>query len=129
MLFGFSLLAAIAWWLHARKHGLGWTAWTGGTGQIIAAVFAAAGVVLAIIGVAMPTAVSRPVYVAWMSATIPLGIIMSTIMLTLLFVFLLPVFSVIVRMGDPLRKKLGGATYWEDYKHYEPTLERMARPF
>lgn len=129
MLFGFSLLAAIAWWLHARKHGIGWTAWTGGTGQIVAAVLVAAGVVLAVVGVLCPVAISKPVYVGWMSLTIPIGMVMSTIMLTLLFVILLPIFSLIVRTGDPLRKKLGGATYWEDYKHYDPTLERMGRPF
>jgi hypothetical protein len=41
----------------------------------------------------------------------------------------LPLFSLIVRFGDPLRKKLGGATYWEPYRPHEPTLERMRRPF
>ncbi|MEK7710827.1 MAG: hypothetical protein AAB341_02930, partial [Planctomycetota bacterium] len=64
-----------------------------------------------------------------MTATAPVGIVMSTILLTMLFMLILPVFSLIVRMGDPLRKKLGGATYWEDYKAHEPTLERMRRPF
>ena len=129
MLLGFTVIAGIVWWLYARKHDLAMTTWNGGGGQILAAVLFGLGVVLGVVGLAMPTSVSKPVYVAWMSATIPVGVVMSTVMLTLLFVILLPVFSLIVRMGDPMRKKLGGATYWEDYKHYEPTIERMARPF
>jgi hypothetical protein len=71
----------------------------------------------------------RKLFVGWMTLTIPIGIVVSTLMLTLLYVVLLPIFSLIVRRKDPLRKKLGGTTYWEDYKPHEPTLERMQRPF
>ncbi len=65
-----------------------------------------------------------------MSLAVPLGIVMSTIALSILFFVLLPVFSLIVRRSDPLRKKITrSGTYWEDYKHYEPTLDRMQRQF
>ena len=67
-----------------------------------------------------------------MSVTVPIGIAVSTVLLTVLYFVLLPVFSVIVRFGDPLRKKLsrGGAeSYWEDHKPYEVTLDRMERLF
>ena len=91
---------------------------------------------LALLGLAMcglcrlsPTA-ARPVYIAWMTVAVGVGTVVSTILLTLLFVFLLPVFSIIVRLGDPLRKKRKPhGTYWEDYKPHEPTIERMKRPF
>jgi len=86
------------------------------------------GVGLCVIGIAAPS-IARPVYVAWMTATVPIGIVMSTVLLTVLFVFLLPLFSVIVRRGDPLRKKLGASSYWEDYRSQEHTLERMRRLF
>ena len=64
-----------------------------------------------------------------MRTTVPVGTVMSTVLLTAVFVVVLPLFSIVVRLGDPLRKKLGGATYWEDYKPYEHTLDRMRRLF
>ena len=74
--------------------------------------------------------VAKPVYVVWMTAAVAVGTVVSTILLTLLFTFFLPVFSIVVRLGDPLRKKLKPeGTYWEDYKPHEPTIERMKRPF
>ncbi len=72
---------------------------------------------------------ARPVYVAWMTVTVPIGLVMSTVLLTVLFVFVLPLFSLIVRWSDPLQKKLGASTYWEEYKPHEHTLERMRRLF
>ncbi|UCF32729.1 MAG: hypothetical protein JSV78_10385, partial [Phycisphaerales bacterium] len=73
--------------------------------------------------------VARAVYVTWMSIVVPIGIFVSTIVMTLLFVVVLPVFS-LIRFSDPLRKKLHKeGTYWEEAKPYEPTIERMTRPF
>jgi hypothetical protein len=73
---------------------------------------------------------AKPVYVGWMSVAVPIGLVMSTIMLAVLFFLLLPVFSLVVRWGDPLRKRIRrDGSYWEDYKPYEPTMDRMARPF
>jgi hypothetical protein len=74
-------------------------------------------------------ALGRKLYIAWMTLTLPIGIVMSTVLLSLIYFALLAPFSVIVRRKDPLRKKLGGPTYWEDYKPHEPTIERMRRPF
>jgi hypothetical protein len=68
-------------------------------------------------------------YVTWMRASTPIGLAMSTVLLSVLFLFMLPLFSLVVRLGDPLRKKLGETTYWEDYKPHEATLERMRRLF
>jgi hypothetical protein len=45
-------------------------------------------------------------------------------------VIVLPPFSLLVRRKDPLRRKrTKEGSYWEDYKPYEPTLERMKRLF
>lgn len=96
--------------------------------QMILIGIAVIGVAVGIAALASPT-MGRKLYIGWMTVTIPIGIVMSTIMLSLLYVFLLPIFSLIVRRQDPLRKKLGGSTYWENYKPHEPTLERMRRPF
>ena len=77
----------------------------------------------------MPRPSHRTRYVGWMSLVVPIGIFMTTIGMTLIFVIVLPVFS-LIRFSDPLRKKLHhGETYWEDPRPYEPTLERMTRPF
>jgi len=129
MLFGFGLLGAVLWVLHARKAELGLIAWDGRVAQIASIVMWAAGLFCWVISLAAP-AVAKPVYVGWMSVTVPVGLVMSTVMLTILFIVILPIFSLIVRMGDPLRKRLTpGGTYWEDYKPHEPSVERMRRPF
>lgn len=91
-------------------------------------VIAVLGPVVGVAAIASPAA-GRKLFVAWMTVMIPIGIAVSTVMLTVLYFVLLPVFSLIVRRKDPLRKKLGGTTYWEDYKPCEHSLERMQRPF
>jgi len=130
MLAGFGALGVLLWlapWLKVRdSSALGWT---GASAQVVAVIFWGLG--LALLGLSRgPHGVARVVYVTWMSITVPIGIVMTTILLTVLFFVLLPVFSLVVRLSDPLRKKLTRAeSYWEDYRRYEPTLERMRRPF
>jgi len=130
MLIGFGTLGLILWvvpWLRGEERAL--LAWEGTGAQVTALCFWALGVALLALTVTS-LAIARPVYVGWMSVAVPIGIIMSTVLLTLTFVILLPVFSLIVYFGDPMRRRLTReSTYWEDYKAYEPTLERMRRPF
>ncbi len=128
MLLGFSGLAAALWIIAALKADASILAWRDASAQVLAIALVGLGATLFVISKSSVPA-TRTIYVAWMTATVPVGVAMSTVMLTLLFVLLLPVFSFIVRLGDPLRKKLRGSTYWEDYKPHEPTLERMKRPF
>ena len=129
MLIGFGVLGALVWYLHARKGELGLTVWDGSAAQIVAIVIWAVGGLCFVVSLVSPRA-ARILYVGWMTITVPIGLFMSTVLLTVLFVVILPVFALIVRFGDPLRMKLTtGGTYWEDYKPYEPTLERMRRPF
>ena len=130
MLVGFAVIGALLWlgpWLKSGDVStLGWS----GTGlQLAASVLGFLGVGLCLLGFLVPS-VARPVYVGWMTAVVPLGVAMSTVLLTVLFVLLLPIFSLIVRLGDPLRKKLSDEeSYWEDYKAHAATIERMKRPF
>jgi len=130
MLTGFGVLGLLAWlaaWRVSENASL--IEWTGSGFQIAASVMGLLAVSLFALAVLSPAA-AKPVYVAWMSATMPIGVVMSTILLTVLYFLLLPVFAWIVRRGDPMRKRLSpSGTYWEPYKPHEPTLERMQRPF
>ena len=130
MMIGFGVLGALLWlapwWKGGESASL---SWSGAAPQIAAVCLWGLGVLLGALS-RTTSGIARPVYVAWMSAVTPLGIVVSTIMLTVLFVLLLPVFALVVRLGDPLRRKLRrGGTYWEDYRPHEATLERTARPF
>lgn len=126
MLAGFGVLGAISWYVAPDPNGF---AWQSARGQYVALGLWGAGVALALIGIG-PKAVARPVYVAWMSVAMVMGTVVTTVLLSLMFVLLLPVFS-LIRLGDPLRMKLrpAGESYWEDHTHHASTLERTIRPF
>ncbi len=127
---GFSALALLAWlmaWRRAEDASL--LAWTGSGWQFTTVTLIAVAAAFFVIPRLSPTA-ARRLYVAWMTLTVPLGILMSTILLSVIFFVVLPVFSLIVRFGDPLRKRLtADESYWETYKPHEPTLDRMRRLF
>lgn len=127
MLGGFGAMGLLLW---LASSVLGWIEIDPDRARRITFVLIAIGAVMFTVGRFAPHAAARALYVGWMSAVVPIGIVMSTIMLTVLFLVILPIFSVIVRLGDPLRKKLNtGASYWEDSKPHEHTIERMRRPF
>ncbi len=130
MLLGFGVLGAILWTVHYfRVDATSLLEWSGSMTQVTAVCFWGLGALLCTVSLTSPT-MAKPIYVVWMTVAAAIGTVMSTIMLTVLFVLLVPLFSVIVRMGDPLGKKRStGGTYWEDYKPHEPTIERMRRPF
>jgi hypothetical protein len=137
MLIGFGVLGAILWVAPAVKAAWDdWStwdasllAWVAGGKQITAVCLWSVGAALWLLTLVAPMA-AKPIYVGWMSVAVPVGIAVSTLFLTLLFFIVLPLFSIVVRAGDPLRRKLTrGDTYWEDHKPYEPTLERMNRLF
>lgn len=130
MIIGFSFIGAILFfspWIKSRDTST--LQWAGTGLQIAAVCLPALGLALCLLSYAAPVA-AKPVYVVWMSATVPIGIVMTTLMLSIMFFVLLPPFSLIIRLGDPLGKKLKAAgTYWEDHKHHEATIDRMERPF
>ena len=130
MLAGFGVIGIVLWlslWWKGQADSP--VSWSGGGAQVTAVCLWALGVLLW--GVAVLTrSPARVVYVAWMSAAMAIGTVMSTILLTILFIALLPIFSLIVRIGDPLRRRSSSKeTYWEDYRPHEATIERMRRPF
>ena len=130
MLLGFGILGVLLWTVtYFRARPESFLAWTGSNAQLVAVCFWGLGLVLLGLSYTAPAA-AKPVYVIWMTVAAAIGTVMSTILLTVLFFVLTPIFSLIVRRSDPLRKKLrAGGTYWEDYKPHEPTIERLKRPF
>lgn len=114
MVLGFGVIGGIVFWAGAASVAIG--LWSLGVALLLLT--------------RVSLSASKPVYVVWMTVASFVGIVMSTVLLTLLYVTLVPVFSLIVRRGDPLRKRLhDGESYWEDYRAHEPTLERCQRPF
>ena len=130
MLIGFGVIGLVLWlapWLSAGDSTP--LAWPGTRAQTTALCLWALGAALWVLGLTAPRA-ARPVYIVWMTLAAAVGAVMSTVLLTVLFVLLLPIFSLVVRLGDPLRRKLtADDSYWEDYRPHEATLERMKRPF
>ena len=130
MLIGFGVIGAIVWllaWRGGETAGL--FSWTGSGAQIASIGLWFVGIALFALTRFAPGP-ARPVYVVWMTTANAIGVVMSTVLLTLLFVLILPWFSLIVRWGDPLRKRsLRQGSYWEDYKRHEATVERMGRQF
>ncbi len=73
----------------------------------------------------------KPLYGPWMKFGLFLGIIMTAVMMTVLYIIVLPVFS-LIRLKDPLRFKMNKdpkASYWEPHTMSESTIERFSRPF
>ncbi len=123
---GFGIIGLVLWYVGPEPNG--WS-WTGIVGQKVAVAAWVLGLVLLLISLG-PQSIGRPVYVAWMTAATYIGTVMTFVLLSVLFLVLLPVFS-LIRLKDPLRMKLlrAGESYWEDHEHHESTLERTIRPF
>lgn len=129
MLIGFGAIGLILWCSANVGQGRSWFAWIGGVRQLAAIVAIILGVSLFALS-RISHAATKTVYVSWMSVMVPVGVAVSTIMLTALFALVLPLFALIVKRSDPLRKKLTlSGSYWEPFKPIEPTLERMRRLF
>lgn len=125
LLIGFPAFSIVLFYASRIRSGMGQpSSVTYGLATAICAVGLAGGL-LALLA----PSIGRKLYVGWMTLTLPIGIVMSTLLLSVIYFVLLAPFSLIVRRKDPLRKKLGASTYWEDYKPHEPTIERMRRPF
>ncbi|RME40264.1 MAG: hypothetical protein D6788_03705 [Planctomycetota bacterium] len=130
MLIGFGLIGLLLYATGGNPHSPGgrW-AWTGSAGQTVGIVLIGLGIGLFLLSRLFPAA-ARPVYVGWMSVTVPIGAVMTRVFLTVFFAVVLPPFSLLVRLSDPLRKrKRAGDSYWEDYQPHEATVERLQRPF
>ena len=124
---GFLVIGALLWWFgRAAETGLAWT----GNGRHWAAAILWSLAALILLVTLVSESLGRPVYVVWMTGARYLGMAMTFVLLSVLFVILLPIFS-LIRLKDPLRLRPGrpGESYWEEHQHHESTLERTARPF
>ena len=66
---------------------------------------------------------------AWMKIVRPIGIFQTWLIVTAVYVVVVPVFS-LKRFTDPLRLRLRGDSYWEPRKPLDKlSLDRFHRPF
>lgn len=130
MLIGFGVLGALVWLVAERRATGNWFRWSGGGPTWPVLVLWLAGLGLAG-STRLPYSFARPVYVAWMTGSSWIGVVMSHVVLTLLYFLLLPPFALIVRWKDSLRRRLEPEkkSYWEPCEPSEPTMERMRRMF
>lgn len=136
IILGFAVLAALCWWvmpwlfgvyklpgaeMDARLH-----KW-----HMVAMVLGGIGLAVAGIATLTPRSIGVPFYVVWMQIAVAIGNVTTPIFFTILFVVMLPLFS-LIRLKDPLRFKLKpgpNESYWEEHKFHEDTIERAMRPF
>ena len=117
VLIGLIVIASLIWW------------WKGQASQWVALAIAGIGVLAFAATILAPPAVGTRVYVAWMLGATAIGMVMVPLFMTVLFIIVLPPFA-LIRLSDPLRLKLkSGGSYWEPHEPFEPTIERMRRPF
>lgn len=124
IMIGLGVIGGLLWWLGAPDEGkIGLSA-----GRMLAIGLWTLGAVAGLATLAHAT-VGRYIYVGWMSVAVAIGMVVTPVLFTVLYFLILPIFT-LVRLTDPLHVKIGRQeTYWEVPKPYEPTLERMRRPF
>lgn len=117
VLVGLGVIGSLVWW------------WKGGEAFWIAVSIWTVGGTAAVLTIAAPPTIGRRVYVGWMLAGTGIGMVTMPLMMTVLFVLLLPPFA-LIRLKDPLRMKLKkGGSYWERHEPHEATIDRMQRLF
>ena len=59
-----------------------------------------------------------------------MGLFLTVLIMSLIYWLVLPFFT-FLKLGDPLkcRPNPGAASYWEDWKQNEQTVDRYSRPF
>lgn len=107
---------------------MGSWAWSAAGQQRVAVGLAAVAAVLLLAVVAAPAA-RRGIARAWMAVGTVIRRILTFVLLTVLYVAVLPVFA-LIRFRDPLRlRRSAASTFWDDHETDEPTLDRASRPF
>jgi len=65
----------------------------------------------------------------WKAIFRPIGVFNSYLLLTVLYLVIIPIFS-LRRIVDPLGMRITkGGSYWQKRRPVEMTLERFTRPF
>jgi hypothetical protein len=132
MLLGFGVIAAVLWYQSIKPPDGWWPSagwgWNGAVTQVIAIVLLALAVLIAL-ECFVSYVIGRLLYVVWMTGAMYLGIGVTTVLLSVLFIILLPLFS-LIRLADPLRLRMNPTgSYWEEPTPHEATLERTRRQF
>ncbi|MGE5360923.1 MAG: hypothetical protein ACM3NQ_18045 [Bacteroidales bacterium] len=83
--------------------------------------------VLALSAVGAPSIAAR-LHAGWTTAARAVGVAITFAMFTVLFAVFLPLF-LFVRLRDPLRKRLGAASYWEHREPGDDSMDGMSRPY
>jgi hypothetical protein len=131
-LLGFGVIGTMLWYSSIAHTGSWWPradwGWAGHPRQILALIAWTAGLTVFATS-RFSRRLARSIYLLWMTGAMYAGMVTTFIMLTVLFVTVLPAFS-LIRLADPLRLKVRQTgSYWEQSSPHETTLERMRRPF
>ena len=123
MLIGFGVIGGLLWWLRAPDDpGHTISTWRG-----VAIGLWCLGLGIGVLSLTFPPA-TRVIYIVWMTFATILGRFMTRVLFTVFFFVLLPVFA-LIRLNDPLRKRMQGESYWEKHGDDDATIERASRMF
>lgn len=98
--------------------------------QTVMMVMSGIGAVGAVMGLLAPRAL-EPIYKPWMAGAMVMGVVMTAVLMSVLFIVVVPIFS-LIRFTDPLRMRLSkdpSDSYWEPHRNSEPTIDRFSKPF
>lgn len=118
-----AVMGGVLWHFGARSAAPGFVS----AGTVAACVLWALASAFLLTASFAPRAVGR-LYQAWTTFARAIGVVLTVVMFTVLFVVFLPLF-LFVRLRDPLRKRLGGASYWEACASDDHSLDRALRPY
>ena len=113
---------ALLWYLRSHASGIARVATTG-----MAAVLWTLACALVLSALLAPS-IAGWLHGGWTKVARAIGIAITFVMFTVLFVVLLPFFQ-FVRLKDPLRKRLGAASYWEPRNPEDDSLDSALRPY
>lgn len=98
--------------------------------QTVMMVMSGIGAVGVVMGLLAPRAL-EPIYKPWMAAAMVMGVFMTAVLMSVMFIIVVPIFS-LIRFKDPLRMRLSkdpSDSYWEPHRDSEPTIDRFSKPF
>lgn len=117
-----TLGGAVLWHLRPDASGVARVATTAAAGALWLLAFTF------VVSALVAPALAARLHASWMKVAHAIGVAITFVIFTVLFAVLLP-FFLFVRLKDPLRKKLGAASYWEHRKQDDDSLDRALRPY
>ena len=96
-------------------------------GRLIAVVFWTCSAAFLLSATFAPALAVR-LFRAWTASAHTIGVAITTVLFAALFVLQLP-FALVARRNDPLRRRLGGVTYWEPAARHDTSLDRALQQY